>query len=248
MAVVSGTVPGVILGTAAYMSPEQARGKAVDGRADIWAFGAVFYEVLTGRRAFPGEDLTDTLAAVVKLEPDWDAIGPHVPARVSQIIRLCLRKDPRQRLQNMGDVRLALDGAFETRAPDAPGRGTSMRFVWATLAAGLATGGLLGAASAWTWMAPRAPSPAPSARVTVLTPANRPVAVTGFPSRALAISPDGSQLVYVGSNLDMANGRTQLQLRALDSLDVQDLPGTAGARQPSFRRMASGSDSSPRTN
>jgi serine/threonine-protein kinase len=157
--------------------------------------------------------------------------------QISGVTSWSASKDCDGPLQSMGDVRLALDGAFETRAPDAPGRGTSMRFVRAALAAGLATGGLLGAASAWTWMAPPAPSPAPSARVTVMTPANRPIAISGFPSRALAISPDGSQLVYVGANLDMANqrgDRTQLQLRALDSLDVRDLPGTAGARQPFF--------------
>ena len=111
------TQAGMILGTAAYMSPEQARGKTVDKRADIWAFGAVLFEMLTGNRAFPGEDLTDTLAAVVKLEPKWDAVGPDVPARVRQVLRVCLQKDPKQRAQAIGDVRLALEGAFETATP-----------------------------------------------------------------------------------------------------------------------------------
>jgi serine/threonine protein kinase len=110
------TQAGIILGTAAYMAPEQARGKAVDKRADIWAFGAVLFEMLTGKRAFPGEDLTDTLGAVVKLDPPWDAVGADVPARVRQVLRVCLQKDPKQRAQAIGDVRLALEGAFETAA------------------------------------------------------------------------------------------------------------------------------------
>jgi serine/threonine protein kinase len=207
LTVASGTVPGVIVGTAAYMSPEQARGKSVDCRADIWAFGAVFYEMLTGRRAFPGEDLTDTLACVVKLEPDWSAIRSDVPARISQILALCLRKDARQRLQNMGDVRLLLEGAFETPVPEAPGQSKWMRFSWVALVSGIALGGLLGAASAWTWMTPRAPSPARSARVTVNTPPNRPIVVAGFPSRSFAIYPDGSKLVYMGAKNDSRANR-----------------------------------------
>jgi eukaryotic-like serine/threonine-protein kinase len=104
------TQAGTILGTAAYMSPEQARGKTVDRRADIWAFGAVLFEMLTGQRAFPGEDLTDTLASVVKLDPKWEALGEDVPARVRQVLRVCLQKDPRQRAQAIGDARLALGG------------------------------------------------------------------------------------------------------------------------------------------
>ena len=89
----------------------------MDKRADIWAFGAVLFEMLTGQRAFPGEDLTDTLAAVVKLEPKWDALGADVPASVRQVLRVCLQKDPKQRAQAIGDVRLALEGAFETLVP-----------------------------------------------------------------------------------------------------------------------------------
>src|SRR5205823_7745971 len=112
-------------GTAAYMSPEQARGKTVDKRADIWAFGAVLFEMLTGRRPFDGEDMTEVLGAVVRLEAPWDALPPTVPARVSQALRVCLRKDPKQRVGDIRDVRLALEGAFETMvsgtaAPAAP--------------------------------------------------------------------------------------------------------------------------------
>ena len=130
------TQAGMILGTAAYMSPEQARGKTVDKRADIWAFGAVLFEMLMGKRAFPGEDLTDTLAAVVKLDPKWDAVSADVPARVRQVLRVCLQKDPRQRAQAIGDVRLALEGAFETAALQTPATAPRIGLARATTADG----------------------------------------------------------------------------------------------------------------
>jgi serine/threonine protein kinase len=110
------TQAGMILGTAAYMSPEQARGKIVDKRADIWAFGAVLYEMLSGRRAFEDEDVSLTLSKVLQRDPDLDALPSTVPARVKQTLRLCLRKDPKQRAGDIRDVRLALEGAFEPPA------------------------------------------------------------------------------------------------------------------------------------
>ena len=100
------TAAGVILGTAAYMSPEQARGKPVDKRADIWAFGCVLYEMLTGRAPFPGDTITDVIAAVVKNEPDWTALPPDTPPRIRTLLARCLRKDPRTRLRDIGDARL----------------------------------------------------------------------------------------------------------------------------------------------
>jgi serine/threonine protein kinase len=108
------TNAGVILGTAAYMSPEQARGKIVDKRADIWAFGAVLFEMLSGQRAFGGEDVSDTLANVLKMEPAWERLPAEVPARIRQVLRACLQKNVKQRIRDVQDVRLALDGAFET--------------------------------------------------------------------------------------------------------------------------------------
>jgi serine/threonine protein kinase len=110
------TQAGMILGTAAYMSPEQARGRTVDKRADIWAFGAVLFEMLTGTRAFGDEDVSMTLSKVLQREPDFDALPAAVPARVTQSLRVCLRKDPKQRVSDIRDVRLALEGAFETAA------------------------------------------------------------------------------------------------------------------------------------
>ena len=100
---------GTIMGTAAYMSPEQARGRAVDKRSDIWAFGAVLYEMLTGRRAFDGEDVSDTLANILKGEPDWSALPPGTPPAIERVLRRCLTKDPRLRTHDVADVRIELD-------------------------------------------------------------------------------------------------------------------------------------------
>ena len=111
------TQAGMILGTAAYMAPEQARGRTVDKRADVWAFGAVLFEMLTGARAFPGEDLTDTLAAVVRAEPDWTLLPPGLPPTLVVYLKRCLQKDPKQRIPDMAAMRLALEGAFDTAAP-----------------------------------------------------------------------------------------------------------------------------------
>ena len=112
------TQVGVIMGTAAYMSPEQARGRAVDRRADVWAFGAVLFEMVSGRRAFSGENVSETLAEVMKSEPPWQSLPVTRYRRIScSLIRQCLVKDPRQRIRDMGDVRLALEGAFETTEP-----------------------------------------------------------------------------------------------------------------------------------
>ena len=116
------TQMGVILGTAAYMAPEQARGKPVDKRADIWAFGVVLYEMLAGARAFPGDDATDTIAAVVRAEPDWSALPLETPGRVAELARRCLVKDPRNRLRDIGDARFALATSGDTDVEPSPER------------------------------------------------------------------------------------------------------------------------------
>src|SRR5262249_25948752 len=103
------TMAGVILGTAAYMSPEQARGKATDRRADIWAFGCVLFEMFSGDRAFDGETISDVLARVIEREPDWTAIPTGTPARACELLRRCLRKDPRARLRDAGEARVQID-------------------------------------------------------------------------------------------------------------------------------------------
>jgi serine/threonine protein kinase len=108
---------GVVLGTAAYMSPEQARGKAVDRRADIWAFGCVLFEMLGGRRPFEGETVTDVLAAVVRAEPDIESLPGDTPPRIRELIRRCLNKDPKQRLQVIGEARIAIEETLSGVAP-----------------------------------------------------------------------------------------------------------------------------------
>ena len=113
------TEVGIILGTAAYMAPEQAKRRSVDARADVWAFGVVCFEMLSGRRAFDGQDTTEILGAVVRLEPDWKALPAATPPHVGQLIRACLQKSLKQRIAHMQDVRLALDGAFETKMSSA---------------------------------------------------------------------------------------------------------------------------------
>ena len=111
------TQMGMILGTAAYMAPEQARGKPADKRSDIWAFGCVFYEMLTGRRAFEGEEVTETIANVIRVEPAWQALPAGLSPAVAALLKRCLTKDPKQRMRDGGDVGLVLDGAFDVQQP-----------------------------------------------------------------------------------------------------------------------------------
>ena len=111
------TQMGMILGTAAYMAPEQARGKPADKRSDIWAFGCVFYEMLTGRRAFEGEEVTETVANVIRVEPAWQALPAGLSPAVAALLKRCLTKDPKQRMRDGGDVGLVLDGAFDVQQP-----------------------------------------------------------------------------------------------------------------------------------
>ena len=235
------TLAGMILGTAAYMSPEQARGKAVDRRADIWAFGVVLYEMLTGQRAFDGEDMTEVLGAVVRLEPNFDALSPDVPARVRRVLQLCLKKDVRQRAQAMGDVRLALEGAFETAVPQAaaltpaPARGT--RLAWIVAAAAVLAAAALTVLAIPTVRHLLEPPPAmPVVNTTLLPPEGAEFAFRS-PFAVPAISPDGTRIVFGARTKD---GKTQLWLRRLDSPTAQPLPGPRTPRHPSGLPTAAG--------
>jgi eukaryotic-like serine/threonine-protein kinase len=226
---------GMILGTAPYMAPEQAKGRAVDKRADIWAFGAVLYEMLTGQRAFAAADVSDTLAAVLRADVRFEALPDETPARVRQVLAACLQRDPTQRVHDIADARLALDGAFETVAPTPTGTApTPRRMLLAVGAAGVVGGGLLALAAVWWSAHTRPPATAPVERVSLVAPANRPVNLGWYPGRSLALSPDGTKLVYVAATTDAPAGQSALALRSLDSREVRDLPGTAGARQPFF--------------
>ena len=213
------TQAGMILGTAAYMSPEQARGKPVDRRTDIWAFGCVLYEMLTGKRAFPGEDVTDTIAAVVKEQPDLTRVP--VPAR--RLLESCLEKDPRKRLQAIGDMRLLMEAAPQVAPPSRPRYGSA-----AWVVAGVAA---LGAAV----LAPIAlihfrevPPETSVIRATILPPDNTTFDFAeglGLP----ALSPDGRRIVFGARTAD---GATPLWVRSLDALTAQPLAGTDGATFP----------------
>jgi serine/threonine-protein kinase len=221
---------GVILGTAAYMSPEQARGKPVDHRADIWAFACVLFEMLTGKPPFGGDGVTDTLGAVLHTEPDWDRLDPSIPARIRMVLQRCLRKDPRQRMHAIADVSLVLGGAFEMSAPSS-GTDSSRTMSaprWrgnsgAGAVAGLALGGLI--AGAVTWMWPAAPASSASVRVVLTTPEDPPLRHGVGPD--LAITPDGTRVIYQTS---AAGGG--LASRALDDLQPAILEHTSASEQP----------------
>ena len=210
------TQAGIVLGTAAYMAPEQARGKAVDQRADIWAFGCVLYEMLTGQPAFGGEDVTITLARVLERDTNLGSLPHALSPAVKHTIKLCLAKDPGQRLHAMGDVRLALEGRLESELPRAAAQAHSPRSFWRralpTTAAVIATGLVVGAA---VWLATR-PAPRPVNRFDYLVPTDQTFRGGGRP--VFALSPDGRNFVY--------NTSRGLFVRSLDQLDARVISGT----------------------
>ena len=211
------TAAGAILGTAAYMSPEQARGKPADKRSDIWSFGCVIYEMLTGTRAFPGNDPAEVLASVLAREPDWTRLPSRLPIGLEPHIRRCLHKDPKQRIADVQDLRLALDGAFGSSisSPAAPIRSTGLRRFTAPIAGGLIVAVL---ASAVTWFSSRTGDDVPPriSRLQVTPPDSARLTVSAD-DRNLAITPDGARLVYVGDA-----GR-QLFVRAMDALEPRSV-------------------------
>jgi DNA-binding beta-propeller fold protein YncE len=224
--IVSGTREGVILGTAAYMSPEQARGQAIDERTDIWAFGCVLYEMLTGKPAFDGEDVTEVLGAVVRLDPDWDAVPPDVALPVRTLLRTCLTKDPRKRKIEATTALFVLDNTASlgdvsvSRATDARrkwARSSRRNVVMSSAAAVVLTGAIVGAAMWWT-MRPASPR---VVRTEVATSGATALTIGGL-DRDLAITPDGSRIIYRGTN--------QLLVRALDQLEPDVLSGLGAPR------------------
>ena len=223
-----GTRQGVVMGTVAYMSPEQARGQVVDKRTDIWAFGCVLYEMLAGRAAFARATPSDTLAAILEGEPDWSALPGTTPPAVRRLLRRCLEKDTKRRARDIGDVRIELDEAFAaSREPGKEAtRGPASRSM--LLVAGLVAAAAIGAA---IWMSTQArPGPAPMVtRTTLALPPDLELDTSGgaFP---LAISPDGRRLAYVASD----GARTQLYLRQLDTFEPRAIGGTEGAQYPFF--------------
>src|SRR6185503_17157105 len=208
---------GNIVGTPAYMSPEQLRGLPVDKRADIWAFGCVLFEMLSGDAIFEGEHSSDVLAKVLEREPDFGRVPPGVPPTILRLLRRCLEKDPRRRLRDVGDARLEIADAMAEPA-DVPSRPARARPVWQSQVAVIAGFGILGVLLAALYLARLAnhPSSPPVTRFTVVAPRGHELALTGYQS--IAISPQGTYLAYA------ANSR--IFLRALDASEAHAVAGT----------------------
>jgi serine/threonine-protein kinase len=233
------TQMGMILGTAAYMAPEQARGRAVDRRADVWAFGVVLYEMLTGKRAFDGDDISITLASVLKEDVNWQALPADLPVPMRRLLRRCLEKDPKRRLSSIGDARLELEealspvdrdgsgvAALASTAAAAPVVVPAWRRVlpWGVAAA-------LGAAliSALVVWPPWRTASAPTAR-RLLTHIGADASLVVDRAAAAILSPDGTTLVFVAQQA----GQTRLFMRKLDQLQASPLAGTDNAAYPFF--------------
>ncbi len=215
------TMRGMILGTAAYMAPEQAKGKVVDKRADIWAFGVVLFEMLSGTRAFKGDDVTDIITAVMRDTPDWSALPPATPPAIRTLLELCLLKDPRQRLRDIGDTRLF----FNDHAPaQTAGAAADSRSKWVpALVGGLALA-LIGLAAS-LYGGRSSAEAAPLHLSMTFEPGSLPQ--KGQPMPSLALSPDGRTLVYTAGG---GPEGTQLWLRHLNNVSAIPIPGTGGAQ------------------
>jgi serine/threonine-protein kinase len=228
------TQAGVILGTAPYMSPEQARGKSVDNRTDIWAFGCVLYEALTSRKPFDGETVTDIFAAIINKEPDLELLPETLPRKIGELLRRCLRKDTSRRLQHIGDARVEIEDAMgepsASSSSDAalvprPKARVASPVVSALVAA------LVSGVAVWSLIRSGPEPPQPVKRMTINLPSTDPMVRGGTLSAPeFALSPNGNHLVYVG----IQNGIQQLYLRPLDRLEFSPIAGTEGASVPFF--------------
>src|SRR5688572_1385157 len=217
------TEAGLILGTAAYMSPEQARGHDVDQRCDVWAFACVLYEMLTGRRAFPGNGVTETLAAILERDVDWSRLPASTPASVRTLLRRALAKDPRRRLHHIADARLELDEA--NAAPEGAAN-QSRRMPWGWVAAAAAAV-VLAAVGGGAWRLTSAPSSSGGATAARLSFVPEPP--LSAPTEApVAISPDGRHIAFV------SGPQALLYVRDIDRFEPRVLPGTEGAETPVF--------------
>jgi Tol biopolymer transport system component len=231
------TEAGLIIGTAAYMAPEQAKGKPVDRRADIWAFGCLLYEMLTGRKAFEGETVSDILAAVIRAVPDWTALPGDTPIAIRRLMRRCLAKDANERLRDIGDARLMigevlsgadLEGEVAVAGGLMPpdGRASRLRraLPWGVAVAFILLSGIM----AFVSFRQRS-TPAPATRSFITAPDKVQFAFGALATGAPLLSPDGTRLVFPA--LD-ASGKEALWVRPLDSLSAQRLQGTEGATFP----------------
>ena len=223
------TMQGVILGTAAYMSPEQARGKSVDKRTDIWAFGCVLYELLTAKQAFQAETTPEILAAVLREEADWQALPAATPLKIHDLLRRCLQKDKVLRLRDAGDARIEIQEALNAQAAETvSGAASQPGWTWREVAiVGITALVFLAIGGFAVWNLKLTPA-RPVTRTVINLPPGDQLAARDFP--AIAISPDESRLAYVAIHA----GTQQIFLRALDSLEAKPLAGTEGASTPFF--------------
>jgi eukaryotic-like serine/threonine-protein kinase len=233
---IGGTSDGVILGTAAYMSPEQARGRLVDKRTDIWAFGCVVYETLTGRKAFAGETVSDTIVAILEREPDWSSLPATTPPSIRRLLQRSLEKDPKRRLHDIADARIEIDDVSSERTAVAAGSTEGERHfhltpktIWTLAAAAVMLVALGVAAGVLSRPVGVTSGRSPLARLTITLPPAQALEKGRFPP--VAVSPDGRLLVYAAS---INGGRTNLYLRPLDELAARPIPETGGASTPFF--------------
>jgi serine/threonine-protein kinase len=223
----SGSMGGVILGTAPYMSPEQARGKEVDARTDIFAFGAVLYEMLTGQQAFAGEDVTDTLSRVLQREPDWTLLPANIRPRIRELLKLCLQKDARKRRQTAADVRIDMEQAMaESLAAATPVAAPQKRSIapWALTA-------VLALVALWLWAPWRTEPPKPLVRLEVDLGTDVALPADVGQGDSVILSPDGTRVAYISR---VAGAPSRLYTRRLDQAKATELPGTEGAVSPLF--------------
>jgi len=220
------TRAGVILGTAAYMSPEQAKGEPVDKRADIFAFGCVLYELLTGKRTFDGKTITETLGAIIHKEPDWKALPAATPWRIQELLHRCLTKDAHDRLDGIANVRVELRLALEEPATVSPtgvaSAGQPVQQRWG-IAAGLVLGAVVAGLAVWILIQPSAPELRPATKF-VITP-SLAAPLTNIPQNDVAISLDGRHVLYKANT----EGGVQLYIHSLDDFEGGPISGTVGS-------------------
>ena len=235
------TEPGRVIGTPAYMSPEQARGKPADKRSDIWSFGCVLYEMLTATVPFQGETISDTLANILQTDPDWQTLPQNIPENIRSLLRRCLKKDPRRRLQHIGDAGIEIDETLSSLTVSVATvekmrpAGLRRLIVWGAVCLLL---GAIAASIVLRSSAPPTPSergPVPTERLVIRLPENQTLALSrstplGILQPAFAVSPDGSRLVYAADLGDT----TQLFERSIDQFEIRPIPGTEGGLVPFF--------------
>jgi serine/threonine-protein kinase len=230
------TAAGVLLGTAAYMSPEQARGKPVDKRADLWAFGVILFEMLTGSRLFEGETTSDVLAAVLRAEPDWSELPAGTPTPIVRLLHRCLDRDPRERLHDVADARLEIEEAIarpdwaSTEQADRPEPSfrDKVRATWPAVVGAVAVGALLAAGAVWKLSEESPATPDLPTRLSLSLPPGVTIHASERP--ALAISPDCRWLVFEAKEGDT----WRLFKRSLEQFDATPMPGTEDAFHPFF--------------